>query len=656
VKSQFVEMNRLLLGYDILLYGQVAQGMKTAQRLDGSLDTNRAEKMLGDIRQYSFSILDIAIIRPDGKVLLAALGSERRPGLKLPNGFIEQALGRTAMSASQQIIDGDSREKVIFFGRPLVLPDGQKALAVAEVSVDLLSGLLDASTDANLISIALLRQDGDLLALAAPSASGPILPKRPILLDQADGKPRFGVDLALGIPSLIATKKTLFDGIFLSAAMPLETVLANWNAERVKVLMVALLFVCLLSGTALFAHRYWTVLLQARRAEEEAVTAMKEALTQKGQAITQKSDFLSATSHDLRSPLQNIVQTIDLMSIQMGSNAPAEIKVLRRAATTMERFLEDLLMLACGESGTLQLCPRPFEARELIQNIAEEHRAAAKGKGLDLEVNVPHDPIFLVADFSRINQIITNLVSNAIKYTTIGVVVVKLEKYDAGSLTFSVADTGPGLTTDFLSKIYSPFRQRASSEKHGRSGIGLTIVKTLCDLMAGKIEVESTVGKGTTFRVHIPAEIYREEDEAPLPNDENRPRLLIVDDLPELLDSLSRLTIALGYPTDTAPSAAEGANLLIAQAYDLVLIDLEMPNKSGVQLVSDMRHCKGPNVNTPIIAMSASPDVQAIGQRYPFNGYLRKGAFDHKTLQHLIDSKVSKCRGSSDNEVSKELQ
>jgi signal transduction histidine kinase len=408
-----------------------------------------------------------------------------------------------------------------------------------------------------------------------------------------------------------------------------------------------LLFGCLAVVVVGFVGHLWISRTRERKdsverqrlleSERAAITAMQAAVTAKG-------EFLASTSHDLRSPLQSIVSTLDVLELRLKDSAPDEVRWLRRSASSMERFLRDLLTLAKGEAGKLEMQPEPFEACELVRDVAAEFQEAAEAKGLRLVVNVPRASMYLVADHSRISQILTNLLSNAVKYTTSGVVSVSLKPYTEGLLTFEVRDTGSGIPADFLPTMFSPFRRRAAVDRSESSGIGLAIVQTLANHLGAKLVVNSKVGEGSTFRVHLPAAPYedQDEDEKLLSRSQTaRPeRLLIVDDRHEVLETMAALSVELGYSTDTADSAAVAANLLSAKAYHLVLIDLEMPFKSGKQFASETRRGTSRNCDTTLIAMSASSDGRPIGEEWPFDGFLQKGGLDRRAFKRFIDGRA----------------
>ena len=222
-----------------------------------------------------------------------------------------------------------------------------------------------------------------------------------------------------------------------------------------------------------------------------------------------------------------------------------------------------------------------------------------------------------MADGSRIDQVLTNLVVNSVRYTSSGRVCLTLHPYEepAKRLHFTVADTGPGISPALLPALLEPDKVVNGSARRGEgSGIGLAVVRTLVDLLGGTVSVSSQENRGTTFDVYIPAESI--DAQALFANlDGDAGRVLIVDDRDEVLTALMSVANGLGYHCDRATTAALATNLLATRRYDAVLIDIQMPGKSGVDLATETRARRGPNQKTRLLGMSA-----AEGAAPDFNG------------------------------------
>ena len=371
----------------------------------------------------------------------------------------------------------------------------------------------------------------------------------------------------------------------------------------------------------------------ARTIEEE-----RARLSTRNAEVQARSAFLAKVSHELRSPLQGIVSALDVLALRHGPATGAEdemIQRIRRSSLLLNTHLRDLLTLAKGEAGHLELRPEPFDACALAENVAASALDLARDKHLALIVDVPQGPVFVIADAARIDQILTNLVINSIRYTSQGQVCLTMREYSATArvLEFVVADTGPGIPESMLPTLLAPDRTISSSERRGEgSGIGLAIVRTLVDHLGGTVEVASKVGRGTTFRVAIPAEPVASDPAEEAPESETG-RVLVVDDDRDVADALAAVLDELGFECDRAPSVAVAANALASRRYDAALVDIEMPGRGGAELVEETRRAGGPNAATRFIGMSAGE--LAIDVRALFDATLRK-PIDHASLRNAL--------------------
>lgn len=356
-----------------------------------------------------------------------------------------------------------------------------------------------------------------------------------------------------------------------------------------------------------------------RKQDREAALAAEQA------AVKAKNLFLGMVSHELRSPLQGIVSGLDLLEAEAG--ASRLIQGIRRDAEALNAQLADLLTLAKGEAGRLEVHPQAFDACDLVADLSERFGEQARAKGLRFAAIVPEEPMFVVADHARIGQCLTNLLTNAIKYTSQGGVEVQLFPYDETirSLRFEVHDTGPGLPAGFNVQDTEPFRRLASGNIEGQTGagIGLVIVRLIVSHLGGSITTSNPPAGGTSFRIDIPAEPSGTGE--PRPTSGDVVQMLVVDDRPEVLEGLSAVARHCGYQCEQAPNAAVAANMLAAKRYDVALIDLDLPVKRGEDLALETRRGGGCNSRTPMIAISASgyPGSGAV-RMAPFQAYLGK--------------------------------
>ncbi|MBI2770581.1 MAG: response regulator [Burkholderiales bacterium] len=350
--------------------------------------------------------------------------------------------------------------------------------------------------------------------------------------------------------------------------------------------------------------------------------ARERALDAEKRAVEEKTQFLGMVSHELRSPLQSIVSALDVLESKRALAEHADVmKSIRRSANELAVQLRDILTLARGETGRIELRPKVFEACELVEETVENVRREAQAKGLDFHVETPAEPIFLVADSVRIGQVVHNLVGNAVKYTERGTVSVTLMDGGVGTDSFRmrIVDSGPGLPTRAMLTVTKGL-DAAPALFGERRGIGLAVVRALLLQLGGEIAVSETPGGGTTFELVVPA--AKAEDRPPTIAGGEK-RILVVDDRPELLAGFAQVCTDLGLECDTASSAVMGLNLLAAHAYGAVLIDLNMPGTSGVQMAKEAR-TSGVNAGTKLVAMTAGQEGVVGSELAVFDSVLEK--------------------------------
>ena len=363
------------------------------------------------------------------------------------------------------------------------------------------------------------------------------------------------------------------------------------QAGHAIILVIAGLLICALLSFVIISIFYWWAIVAKTRA-----IAIAEA------AVVDKIDFLAMVSHELRTPLQVIVSALDVLELPQDVKTRNELTArIRRAANSLAVQLRDMLTLARGQTGYIEVQPGVFEARELVREVVGNYQATAQAKHLKLQQTSPDDAIFVVADGERIAQLLHNLVSNAVKYTPAGHVRVDLAPFDekAGELALRVEDTGPGLPPRVLEN--SVDAKGLFSLGSGR-GIGLSVVQTLLRQLGARMTISNPPGGGSIFDLAIPAVPAAESS---YETSDAEKRVLIVDDHPDLLQSLSGVFEELGFVTDMAPSGMTALNFLAAHPYSVVLIDLDMPIMTGSELAAqirktDLRH------KTRLVAMSAA--------------------------------------------------
>jgi|GEM_PF-4777167 len=360
---------------------------------------------------------------------------------------------------------------------------------------------------------------------------------------------------------------------------------------------------------------------RARRKEEELCAA--QLATEK--ASRAKSQFLATMSHELRTPMNAVLGMLQLLEdTQLDVVQQDYLKIASTASRRMVALVNDLLDFSKLLGGKLRVKAAPFALSELCGSVIDRFQALAGQKGLELSFSIaPSTPPVLRGDTGRLSQILSKLVENALKFTERGSVTVNiwnepesktaLEGNERVRIFCSVADTGIGIEAERLASIFDPFSQVDGSLSRQRQGAGfnLSMAKRLVEIMGGEMAIRSTVGRGTTVSFKVPLEIVPSKDLgksarplAPHP----RLRILLVED-----DNVNKKTAGsilgkLGHSVAIANNGAEALDMLAAEPFDCVLMDIQMPIMDGLEATRRLRAGgldARLNQDVPVIAVTA---------------------------------------------------
>jgi signal transduction histidine kinase/PleD family two-component response regulator len=344
--------------------------------------------------------------------------------------------------------------------------------------------------------------------------------------------------------------------------------------------------------------------LEAQAAELAGKSAQLESARQEAEAANHaKSQFLATMSHELRTPLNGVLgMTRLLLSTELTSQQRRYVRTAQTSAEVLLRLINDILDFSKIEAGKLDLEAIDFDLRYAAESVVELVAHEARQKGLELACSVePEVPLRVRGDPGRIRQVLTNLASNAVKFTERGEVLLKATRAAETdrhlTVRFAVSDTGVGIPPDRLARLFRSFSQVDSSttRKYGGTGLGLAISKRLCEMMGGQIGVESSPGQGSTFWCTMVLEKLPQATE-PRPNTAGLrgSRILVVDDNAMCCDVLAQMLTAWDCEVHAVASGPAALDALRAAAtaktpFRLAIIDMQMPGMTGDQLGRTIR-------------------------------------------------------------------
>ena len=354
-------------------------------------------------------------------------------------------------------------------------------------------------------------------------------------------------------------------------------------------------------------------LAKADASHEAALKELKRAHHLVDAAQRSSGHFVAMMSHEIRTPLHGLMATIDMLRDEpLSAEGRHRIGIARVSARTLLNIANDILDLSRIEAGAFPLEHEPFHLASVLREVVDEARARAESLGLELRATTEGSlPRSFIGDPARIKQILANLVSNALKFTTTGGVSVHA-RYDGRTCTIDVVDTGDGVPDNKRDVIFDPFVQVESkvARRAGGAGLGLPISRRLSEAMGGNLVLVNTGAGGSTFRVTL---TLAASDEEPLEDQSQRilknppGRILVVEDHPANQYVAQSLLESLDCTVRIAGTGAEALDLLGTETFDLVFMDCQMPDMDGYETTRRMRAVLHRYI--PVVAITANAMV-----------------------------------------------
>lgn len=377
--------------------------------------------------------------------------------------------------------------------------------------------------------------------------------------------------------------------------------------------------------------------LRARQRQYE----VRDLMRQLEDRVQERDRFLAVLGHELRNPLAAIL----LASQMTGADGKLDAEhahLIERQSQHLSRLVNDLLDLSRVAAGKIVLKREIIDLREIVAQSVRVVKPGADKHGLDIRVNEPEDPVTVDADPIRIDQIVTNLLTNAIKYTPDGGHVSLTLGKDGGDAFLRVSDDGVGIAPERIGGIFELFAQaeNAIGRAQGGMGIGLALVRNLVQLHDGSVEAKSPgLGKGSSFEVrfplagnvpsHAPSEVTRE----PLLSGPRR--IVIVEDNKDIRDLLGLKLRRLGHVVEAAADGEEGLRLLLSVRPDLALVDLGLPGIDGYEVAKETREKLGGGIVLVAVSGFGQPEDKRRAIDSGFDEHITKPA-DVREIETIL--------------------